>query len=80
MDEIKNVVKVALMKAGKRQIDLGEAFGMSAASISNKIRGGRLSWDDLAKIATYTGGRLAIIYPDGENIYIDEPKEATLDK
>lgn len=74
MDDIKNAVKMALLKSGKKQVDLGTAFGMSAASISNKIRGGRLSWDDLALIAEFTGGKLCIIYPDGEKIRIDSGK------
>ena len=75
MNDIKNVVKMALLKGGKKQVDLGAAFGMSAASISNKIRGGRLSWDDLAMIAEFTGGKLCIVYPDGDNISIDAAKK-----
>ena len=73
MDDITSVVKMALLKSGKKQLDLGGVFGMSAASISNKIRGGRISWDDLALIAEFTGGKLCIVYPNGENISIDAP-------
>ena len=73
MNEIKDAVKMALLKSGKKQVDLGLAFGMSAASISNKIRGGRISWDDLALIAEFTGGKLCIVYPDGDKIKIDSP-------
>lgn len=74
MNDVKTAVKMALLHSGKKQLELGERFGMSAASISNKVRYGRISWDDLALIAEFTGGKLMIVYPDGEKITIDSGK------
>ncbi len=68
---ISSAVKMALAKAGKRQIDLAGLYGWSKQSMSTKFS--RESWfgKDLTRIAEFTGGRLAFIYPDGQTIYID---------
>ena len=71
-------IKQALAGCGKRQVDMAEYFGVSRQAMSNKV--GRDSWSayDLAKVAEFCGGKLAIIMPDGQKIPIDaqEQKES----
>ena len=76
---ITNSVKMALTKAGKRQIDLANLYGWSKQSMSTKFS--RQSWfgKDLTRVAEFTGGRLAFVYPDGQIIYIDSDKEEAPD-
>lgn len=77
---IANSVKMALSKAGKRQIDLAALYGWSKQSMSTKFS--RDSWfgKDLTRIAEFTGGKLAFVYPDGQIIYIEhEEKEKAPD-
>lgn len=76
---ISNCVKMALTKAGKRQMDLAELYGCSKQSLSVKFK--RESWfgKDLAKVARFTGGRLAFVYPDGQMIYIEPETEKAPD-
>lgn len=66
-------VKQALVGCGKRQVDMAEYFGISRQAMSNKVA--RDSWSayDLAKVAEFVGGKLAIIMPDGQQIVIDAP-------
>lgn len=68
---ISSSVRMALTKAGKRQIDLAQLYGWSKQSMSTKFS--RDSWfaKDLTRVAEFTGGRLAFVYPDGQTIYID---------
>jgi len=72
---ITNSVRMALAKAGKRQIDLAELYGVTKQSMSTKFR--RDSWfgSDLARVAEFTGGKLAFVYPDGQMIYIEAEAE-----
>ena len=72
---ITNSVKMALTKAGKKQIDLAKLYGWTKQSMSTKFS--RESWfgKDLVKVAAFTGGRLAFVYPDGQIIYIDHEEE-----
>lgn len=76
---ISNCVKMALAKAGKKQIDLASLYHCSKQSMSTKFK--RESWfgKDLAKVAEFTGGKLAFVYPDGQTIFIDPEKEETSD-
>ena len=77
---ITSSVKMALAKAEKRQIDLAALYGWSKQSMSTKFA--RDSWfgKDLTKVAEYTGGKLAFVYPDGQVIYIEhEEKEKAPD-
>lgn len=68
---ISNSVRMALNKSGKRQIELAALYGCSKQAMSTKFR--RESWfgKDLARVAAFTGGKLAFIYPDGQVIYIE---------
>lgn len=76
---ISNCVKMALAKAGKKQLDLAALYGCSKQSMSTKFK--RESWfgKDLARIAEFTGGKLAFVYPDGQIIYIESDKEEAPD-
>lgn len=76
---ISNSVRMALAKAGKKQLDLAALYGCSKQSMSTKFK--RESWfgKDLARIAEFTGGRLAFVYPDGQTIYIESEKEEAPD-
>lgn len=71
---ISNSVRMALNKAGKKQIDLAALYGCSKQAMSTKFS--RESWfgKDLARVAEFTGGRLAFIYPDGQTIFIEPDK------
>lgn len=72
---ISQSVKMALNKAGKRQNDLAALYGCSKQSMSTKFS--RESWfgKDLARVADFTGGRLAFVYPDGQQIFIEAESE-----
>lgn len=76
---ISNCVKMALAKAGKKQRDLADLYGCTKQSMSTKFR--RESWfgKDLAKVAEFTGGKLAFVYPDGQTIYIEPEIEEAPD-
>ena len=71
-------VREALTKARKRQNDLCTLWDTSPQVISNKFRLERWTGEELACIADLTGGKLAFVYPDGQQIFInasDEPEE-----
>ena len=67
-------VRVALEIGKKRQTDLAEFWGTTPQVINNKFRLKRWNATELAQIASFTGGRLAFVYPDGQQIYIDVPE------
>ena len=71
-------VRMALTKAEKRQGDLTALWDTTPQAVSNKFRLDRWSAEDLVQMAAYTGGKLAFIYPDGQEILIDtvpDPKQ-----
>ena len=76
MVSVSDTVRMAMARKGMSQGALAEAWGSSRQSINNKF--GRDSWtgDDLVKLAGITGGKLALIYPDGQQLLFlpDEPK------
>jgi hypothetical protein len=72
---ITNSVKMALTKAGKKQIDLAKLYGWTKQSMSTKFSRGSWFGKDLTKVAEFTGARLAFVYPDGQIIYIDNEEE-----
>ncbi len=77
MPTASQAVKMALVKAGKKQKDLMPLFGdaRSLQSINNKVRLDRWFANDLALVAEMTGGKLAFIFPDGQNIVIDSKEK-----
>ena len=67
-------VRMALKKARKNQTDLIRIWGNSKSAMSNKCRLERWSGNDLIRVAKFTGGKLAFIYPDGQQILIEAPE------
>ena len=67
-------VRMALKKARKNQTDLIRIWGNSKSAMSNKFRLERWSGNDLVRVARFTGGKLALIYPDGQQILIETPE------
>ena len=72
---ISDGVRMALKKAGKSHLDLCRIWGNTPQAMSNKFRLERWSGNDLVRVARFTGGKLAFIYPDGQQILIDPPAE-----
>ena len=69
-----DAVRMAIAKAGIKQTELSKIWGTSPQAIYNKLNLERWTARDLAQIAKITGGRLAFIYPDGQEILIDVPE------
>ena len=69
-----DAVRMAIAKAGIKQNELSKIWGTSPQAIYNKLNLERWTARDLAQIAKITGGRLAFIYPDGQEILIDVPE------
>ena len=67
-------VRMALKKARKNQTDLIRIWGNSKSAMSNKFRLERWSGNDLIRVAKFTDGKLAFIYPDGQQILIEAPE------
>ena len=74
---VSNIVRMAAMKKGMNQARLAEAWGASKQAINNKFYRDSWSAEDLMKVAEITGGRLAFVYPDGQQLFIlpDETEE-----
>lgn len=67
--KISEVVRMALAKDKKKNVDLSRFLGLSSPTVlNNKFVRGSWSADDLAKVAAFTGGKLVIQYPDGIEI------------
>ena len=69
---ISNVVKGLLAMRGIKQIDLAAHFGMSKQTMSNKFARNSLFGPDLVKVADFCGCKLAFVFPDGQQITIDD--------
>ena len=63
-------VRAALSMAKKRQMDLAALWETSPQVITNKFRLERWTGEELARVAALTGGKLAFVYPDGQQIFI----------
>ena len=68
-------VRMALKKARKSHLDLCGLWGNTPQAMSNKFRLERWSGQDLLRVAEFTGGKLAFIYPDGQQILIEPPAD-----
>lgn len=71
---VSEAVRSALKKGKVSQTALGARWGTTPQVINNKMRLKRWTGEELAQVAEYTGGKLAILYPDGEEFRI-EPEE-----
>ena len=72
---VSDTVNMALKKAGIRHKPLADSFGMSVPTMNNKFSKNSWSAKDLLKVAACTGGRLAFVYPDGQQFVFDPPAE-----
>lgn len=71
-------VKGLLALRRKKQIQLAESFGMSKQTMGNKMARNSWSGNDLAKVASFCGCKLAFLLPDGQQIILhpeDEDKD-----
>ena len=64
-------IRKAMKKAKLSQTRLGEIWGTTPQVINNKMRLERWTAEELAQVAAYTGGKLLISYPDGEQIEVE---------
>ena len=67
---VSNIVRMAAAMKGMNQARLAEAWGASKQAINNKFSRDSWSAEDLMKVAAITGGKLAFIYPDGQQLLI----------
>ena len=74
---VSTAVRMALAKGNKKQTELAEFLGIQRQPVNLKLAKERWTGAELAKIAAFTGGKLAFIYPDGQQILIDPPAEKT---
>ncbi len=68
-----DAVRRALKKGKISQTQLGQIWGTTPQVVNNKLRLGRWTGAELAQIAALSGGKLEMVYPDGEEIPIDPP-------
>ena len=74
---ISDCVRMALGKANRKQTDLSVYLGLSKPqSLNNKFIRNSWSGEDLVRLAEFTGGKLMIQYPDGQQVLIlnDKPE------
>lgn len=69
-------VRMALAKGNKKQTELAEMLGFQRQAVNLKLAKERWTGAELARIAEFTGGKLAFIYPDGQQILIEPPAES----
>ena len=68
-------VRMALAKGNRKQTELAELLGFQRQAVNLKLAKDRWTGAELARIAAFTGGRLAFIYPDGQEILIEAPEK-----
>ena len=71
-------VRAALSMAKKRQMDIAALWETSPQVITNKFRLERWTGEELAQVAALTGGKLAFVYPDGQQIFIPSSETGEL--
>ena len=67
-------VRMALAKGNKRQVELAELLGFTRQAVNLKLAKERWTGAELARVADFTGGKLAFVYPDGQEILVDLPE------
>ncbi len=72
---VSTAVRMALAKGNKKQTELAELLGIQRQPVNLKLAKERWTGAELARIAAFTGGKLAFIYPDGQQILIEPPAE-----
>ncbi len=75
---ISDCVRMALSKANKKQTEMCEYWGFAQKqTLHNKFVRNSWSGEDLVKLADFTGGKLMLVYPDGQQILIlsEKPEE-----
>ena len=70
-------VRMALTKKDLSQADLARSWGITVQSANNKFYRDSWSCEDLIKVAELTGGKLALIYPDGQQLLFLPEEEKT---
>ncbi len=72
---VSTAVRMALAKGNKKQTELAEYLGIQRQPVNLKLAKERWTGAELAKVAELTGGKLAFVYPDGQQILIEAPAE-----
>ena len=72
---VSTAVRMALAKGNKKQTELAEFLGIQRQPVNLKLAKERWTGAELARIADFTGGKLAFIYPDGQQILIEAPEK-----
>ena len=72
---VSTAVRMALAKGNKKQTELAELLGIQRQPVNLKLAKERWTGAEMARIAVFTGGKLAFIYPDGQQILIEPPAE-----
>ncbi len=68
---ISDTVRILLQKGSKTQVELAEEWGIgSRQAMNTKFARGSWSANELANVAEFTGGRLIVRYPDGQEIIV----------
>lgn len=71
-----DTLRMALARENMSQGDLAEVWGTTRQGINRKFVRDQWSGEDLIKFATITGGKLVLMYPDGQQLIFlpDESK------
>ena len=72
---VSTAVRMALAKGNKKQTELADYLGIQRQPVNLKLAKERWTGAELAKVAELTGGKLAFVYPDGQQILIEVPEE-----
>ena len=73
-------VRSALKKEKKSQTALSADWGTTPQVINNKMRLERWTGEELVRVAAFTGGELAFVYPDGTQIPIRVEEKAEMSR
>lgn len=72
---VSDAIRMVLAKRNKKAIHLTKAWGLSRNAIYNKFIRDSWSGHDLVKFADLTHCRLAFVFKDGQQIFIEETPE-----